>query len=54
VPQDQHAIIQRAQKKAAKNSSKTSSKSGNTDKGFSVRLGAMELLLLQARARLFL
>jgi hypothetical protein len=48
--QEQHAIIQTAQKKAAKHASKTHPQIGNSNQGFVVRLGAMELLLLQASA----
>ena len=48
--QEQTTIIQKGQKKAGKNTSKTNSNSSSIDKGFAMRLGAMELLLLQARA----
>jgi hypothetical protein len=49
VLQEQHVIIQKAQKKFAKKTN-THSKNSNGDKDFAVRLGAIELLLLQACA----
>jgi hypothetical protein len=54
VLQEQHVIVQKAQKKASKNASKSKSNSSSSDKGFDVRLGAMELLLLQARSNVLL